>query len=391
MKEKYGDRKYEQQNLFPDDSGSIYEQSSKKKKDEEAKVILGLSEQKGIGFKSIKKLYEAGGISNYTRWQKSRLVEKLAECLHRPTSKQVENLAQSKRQLLEQGEKKLEVLSQRGIDLITTNHSDFPVRILDQMDDPPRWLFVRGDPKVLKEESMVGVVGTRNPSKYGKWLARRCASELAKSSFIVLSGLAKGVDSASHRGAVEVYARTIAVLGHGIEESLLSSDQQRLAEEMLRLDGAIVSEYLPNDPPSRDGYLRRNEVVSALSGLIIPIECPSLQSGTGATIRRAQQMETPVAGIKPKNRSDLNEALIKTEDNYHRIGIPMLNVFTRSGDLWNFLRETFPHHDWHEDKKRHRRFYKVIADRVSKANKHFSFEEGDLDEMIDVVKNEIID
>jgi DNA protecting protein DprA len=390
VEENREDQPYRQKDLFSRKENSSPDREASLQADRDAAIILGLSTEEGVGFKSIKEFYEASGIVHFLEWDATRLAKSLGECLHQPSSEQVKRLVKSRQELEERGRDLLKGLNDRGINLITENHHAFPYRLSKRMEDAPRWLFVKGSLEALQNPSMVGLVGTREPSKYGKWLAERCSVELAKKNFVVLSGLAEGIDSASHLGAVKAYGQTVAVLGHGIEERLLSEEQKSLAEDMLKLDGTIVSEYLPTDPPSREGYLRRNEVVSALSGLIIPVECPSLQSGTGSTIRRAKSIGTPIAGIKPENGKRPSKALLKTEKNLDSIDVPVLSVFSKNREFWRYLRDIFETHNWSESNKRYERFYKYIKKEFEEANKYFNFDERNIDKLANLIKENII-
>jgi predicted Rossmann fold nucleotide-binding protein DprA/Smf involved in DNA uptake len=114
----------------------------------------------------------------------------------------------------------------------------------------------------------------------------QCAAELVRRNVVVLSGLAKGIDENAHVGAIDYFGQSIAVLGQGIAHHESGGDTV-LANRILDFDGAVISEYLPKDSSSRNSFLRRNELQVALSRVVIPIESPSLESGTGATIRRA--------------------------------------------------------------------------------------------------------
>src|SRR5690606_24574961 len=155
----------------------------------------------------------------------------------------------------------------------------------------PRWLFAEGDLGALNSSPIIGVVGTRKASSEGLRLAYQLGKELVARNIVVLSGLAEGIDEQAHLGAVDSYGQSIAVLGQGINAKIsLSNDA--LVRKIVRSDGLLISEYLPQEYPSRRKYLRRNELQAALSQLIIPVECPSLASGTGATIRRARTFGT---------------------------------------------------------------------------------------------------
>lgn len=344
--------------------------------------LLGFSQQEGLGFKSLQNLYDHGVIQGYRGHESDLLYKHVSESVYNPSAEQVKYLVKRRDEVIETGRSYLSELEDRGIRILMAGHPKYPSRLTEIMDDAPRWLFVEGNIDAIGEPSQVALVGTRNPSEKGKYLARRCAAELGKRNFVVVSGLAKGIDSASHEGALDAYAETVAVLGHGLLSGL-SADQEELAVRMKEYDGALVSEYLPNDPPSRDGYLRRNSVIAALSKLVIPVECPSMQSGTGSTIRRAKRLGLPVAGIYPENGMEPSKALKATKRNFEQDDIPVLNVFTRnrSRDLWSFLQPIFKEHDWRPSRKRQERFFQEITSKVEEANKYLDMNPSDLDRL----------
>jgi DNA processing protein len=152
--------------------------------------------------------------------------------------------------------------------------------LLSEINNPPKAIYVLGD---LPEDDSptIAIVGTRKASKKGLELARWSAQEFVRTGVVVISGLAMGVDTAAHRGALDGNGKTIAVLGNGIDK-IYPAQNEKLAEEILKNGGAIISEYGPGEPSYKGNFIQRNRIISGLSSGIVIIEAPS-QSGALAT------------------------------------------------------------------------------------------------------------
>ena len=151
--------------------------------------------------------------------------------------------------------------------------SAFPLR-LTCIPDPPVRLWIRGEPGHLPrmDEPSIAVVGSRAATRDGLEAARRIADGLARAGVVVVSGLARGIDAAAHRAALDAQGRTIAVLGSGLQR-LYPAEHESLAERMLA-SGAVISEYPPDTPPQAGLFPRRNRLVSGLSDAVVVVEAP---------------------------------------------------------------------------------------------------------------------
>ena len=159
---------------------------------------------------------------------------------------------------------------EHGISLIAKNDSRYPA-MLRKIHDPPVFLFVKGEFRPSDDLS-IAIVGTRNTTHYGRKQAERLAVELSQSGFTIVSGLARGIDGAAHRGALSVKGRTIAVLGGGLL-NIFPSEHKQLAEEVIA-NGALVSEYVPDMEPQKGTFPQRNRIVSGLSLGVLIVEAP---------------------------------------------------------------------------------------------------------------------
>jgi DNA processing protein len=155
----------------------------------------------------------------------------------------------------------LAICREHGIDIVADTCDAYP-RALREIHDPPAILFVQG--KLLPHDALaVAIVGTRHATSYGKEQAERLASSLARAGLVIVSGLARGVDAAAHRGALEAGGRTLAVLGGGILE-LYPPEHKELAFDIAR-SGAVLSVLPPRTQPLSGCFPLRNRLISGLS------------------------------------------------------------------------------------------------------------------------------
>lgn len=168
---------------------------------------------------------------------------------------------------------------------ITILDEDYPASLRLTFNPPP-FLVARGE-LIEADARGVAVVGTRNPTKEGQRNARRLARELAEAGITVYSGLARGIDTAAHRGALDVGGRTIGVTGHGLLLPIYPKENAHLAEQVAD-SGALVSQFRPDTPPSRFTFPMRNAVTSGLSQGTVVVEA-SQTSGARNQARLAAE------------------------------------------------------------------------------------------------------
>ena len=167
--------------------------------------------------------------------------------------------------------------------LVTHGCAEYPER-LKEIYDPPPVLWVRGDVGLLSRPS-IAVVGTRHPSPYGSGVAEMLSRDLAVRRLLIVSGMARGIDSFAHRGALAARMPTLAVWGTGIDV-VYPKENKKLAEEILATGGAIVSELPMGTFPAPQNFPRRNRILSGLSVAVLVVEAAE-NSGTRVTARCA--------------------------------------------------------------------------------------------------------
>ena len=176
--------------------------------------------------------------------------------------------------------------------ILQPDGDDFP-ELLQQISNPPLLLYVDGNPELLHLPSLA-IVGSRNPTKAGERTAFEFAQHLANMGFTIISGLAQGIDTAAHRGALAANGSTIAFLGHGIDRIYPASNKQ-LAEE-IAATGALVSEFPLGMSPRKELFPQRNRLISGVSLGTVVIEA-ARRSGSLITARLAAEQGREVFAL----------------------------------------------------------------------------------------------
>ncbi len=182
---------------------------------------------------------------------------------------------------------------ERNIQILTQQDPDYPAALRDSFDAPVI-LYVWGQ---LQERDLhsIGIVGSRKVTHYGRETARKFAFQLAGAGLTVISGLARGIDTYAHEGALAAKGRTIGILGSGLMQ-LYPPENLALAEKIASGHGAIISEFPLQTPPDRQTFPQRNRIVAHWSRALLVVECPS-RSGSLITANMANEIGRQIYAI----------------------------------------------------------------------------------------------
>ena len=206
------------------------------------------------------------------------------------------------RELDERAGQEIERVREMGADILLLDDGVYPA-LLREIFDPPITLYVKGAWMSCFEQPCVAVVGSRRCSTYGQNAATMLARDLAERGVTIISGLARGIDAAAHRGALEAGGRTVAVMGTGLDQ-VYPRDHKRLADEILARGGAIVSEFPLETPPAPQNFPYRNRVIGGLSLGVLIVEAAE-NSGSLITARLAMEQNREVWAV-PGNITSRN-------------------------------------------------------------------------------------
>jgi DNA processing protein len=255
---------------------------------------LALALTEGLGPSRIRKLIEHFGTAE--RVFQASLTELEATGM-RAVSAQA--LANGKSMELAQDE--LAKAAQASARIIALSDPEYPTR-LKEIYDPPVILFVKGSVELLSKPG-IAMVGTRHPTPYGSGMAERLATDLAARGLVIISGMARGIDTASHRGAISAKGKTVAIFGTGIDVPY-PRENTRLAEQILALGGALVSEFPLGTSPVPQNFPIRNRIISGMSAGVLVVEAAEY-SGTRITSRCALEQNRDVYAV-PGNVTNKN-------------------------------------------------------------------------------------
>jgi DNA processing protein len=247
---------------------------------------LALALTPGLGARMAGKLLRAMGSpeaifhASLTELESHRLPAAVAQMIHtrQPMSAAAKELAQAQA---------------AGIRLLTWDEPEYPQR-LREIYDPPPLLYVRGDIELLNRH-LISIVGSRRPTPYGNQMAEKLARDLADRGLVIVSGLACGIDSCAHKGALSsLTGATIGVLGCGIDV-IYPKENKKIFTEM-ETRGAIISEFAMGTFPGPQNFPIRNRVISGMSVGVVVVE-GAQYSGSLITARLAMEFGREVYGV----------------------------------------------------------------------------------------------
>ncbi len=189
-------------------------------------------------------------------------------------------------------DREMALCREHGVTMLLQSDDDFP-DVLRELPDCPAMLFVKGRIEPI-DRLAVAVVGSRRSTAYGRRMAEKLSASLARSGMTVVSGLARGIDEAAHRGALAGGGRTLAVLANGLSK-IYPPEMESLAAEIVK-HGALISEMPMGHPPLAELFIRRNRIISGLSLGVIVVEA-ALRSGSLSTARHAMEQNRDIFAV----------------------------------------------------------------------------------------------
>ncbi len=191
-------------------------------------------------------------------------------------------------------EKEFQKIEGAGIQILSIDSPGYP-ELLKEIHSAPQIIYVTG--KVIPDMLAVAVVGARKCSDYGARAAEKISSDLVRQNICVVSGLAQGIDTHAHRGALEAHGKTIAVLGSGLKEDLIfPKSNKELAEKIIENGGALISEYSFETPSTPERFPQRNRIISGISKGTVVIEAAP-KSGSLITAKLALDQNREVCAV----------------------------------------------------------------------------------------------
>lgn len=207
-------------------------------------------------------------------------------------------------------DKQIDVMGKRGIRIVSLNDPSYP-EMLKSTEDAPVILYVGGTIQP-SDRYAIAIIGSRKPSPYGISIAERFSEELASMGFTIVSGMARGIDAISHKGALRVGSRTIAVLGSGLD--IPYPPEHKGLMDRIACSGCVISEFPLGTPPERENFPRRNRLISGLSLGILIIEATS-DSGTlitaGCALEQGREVFAVPGNITSPYSEGTNELIKK--------------------------------------------------------------------------------
>jgi DNA processing protein len=259
------------------------------------KEWISLNMTPGVGHRAATKLLERFGSADSVFHATRNELESL-----RLKPETIQSII--KREFHEKAEAELQTIRALGGDVLILDDGSYPY-LLREIADPPITLYVKGDWQACFDAPCVAIVGSRRCSTYGENASHMLARDLAEKGICIVSGLARGIDSAAHRAAVEAKGKTIAVLGTGID-NVYPKENAKLVERILDAGGAIVSQFPLETPPLKDNFPYRNRIISGLSLGVLIVEA-SERSGSLITARLAMEQNREVFAV-PGNITSRN-------------------------------------------------------------------------------------
>ncbi len=229
--------------------------------------------------------------------------------------------------VLKRAEEEIKFVEKNEITPLFYLDSQYPKR-LQHCHDSPMLLYYKGKAD-LNAPKVIGVVGTRNISDYGKYVTENVIEELSADNVLIVSGLAYGVDAAAHRAALKYDLATVGVLGHGMQ-TVYPAENRKLSQKMLE-KGGVLTEFISGTKPDRENFPQRNRIVAGMVDCLLVVES-ALKGGAMITAEIANSYDREVFAV-PGRVGD-----IYSEGCNHLIKINKANLLTNAADIRYIMR-----------------------------------------------------
>jgi len=282
------------------------------------KIIIALSFVKGIGKVKTKKIFS--GLQNFNLTEKEFSDHLKQENLIKEDDLVFFN------QYLNKAEKILEKTVNEGIKVISFIDEEFPEH-LKNIPNPPIQLFTKGNTTKLNNlNKSVAIIGTRNPEEGSKKNAFEIAEKLAQQNYIIVSGLAKGCDTAAHEGCIKSNGSTVAVLPSNLH-NIYPKNNTQLVEKIIESEGCLVSEYFFGQETQDHNFVERDRLQSGLACTVVLIQS-NIKGGSMHTINFAKKQNRSICAMKPLddrnflgNKKIIDEGLASEFSSYSELKI----------------------------------------------------------------------
>ncbi|MEW6067927.1 MAG: DNA-processing protein DprA [Nitrospirota bacterium] len=199
-------------------------------------------------------------------------------------------------------EKKIKVMEKKEIRAVSFNEPSYP-EMFREMEDAPVVIYTKGEIQP-QDRYAIAIVGSRKPTYYGSSVTEKISEELASMGFTIVSGMARGIDALSHKGALRAGGRTVAVLGSGVD--IPYPAENKILMDKIANFGCVISEFPPGTPPNKENFPRRNRLISGLSLGVLVVEATS-DSGSLITAGYALEQGKEVFAVPGNVTSPTSE------------------------------------------------------------------------------------
>ena len=243
-----------------------------------ATALLALMKLKGVGRVRALRVVDRAVVETEAESCLEALIWRVASKLPHIRAGELSDAWRKSEEQFEQG-------LEAGVQAISIHDGGFPARLRD-IPDPPPVLFVMGSPEGLHAARSLAVVGTREPTSFGREVAERSGRTASEAGYVVVSGLAQGCDTHAHEGSLKAKGVGVAVLAHGLDR-IYPAANRGLASRLLENGGCLASEHPVGTDPVRSAFAERDRIQSGLSDAVLVIET-GLKGGTMHTVRFAR-------------------------------------------------------------------------------------------------------